>query len=94
MVNGVSEALSVANAYTLTKNKKEKRFDFDQIIKRKPTTQKELDSLKIVLENHPFYEGFLHVDSFSTTLIAITLDTNVLDSKYRDGLFEKIAEDP
>jgi predicted RND superfamily exporter protein len=90
VVNGVTEALSVANAYTLIKNKREKKFDFEQIINQKPTTQKEVDSLKIVLENLPFYEGFLHVDSFSTTLIAITLDTNVLNSKYRNGLFEKL----
>jgi predicted RND superfamily exporter protein len=90
VVNGVTEALSVANAYILIKNKEKKKFDFEQIIKQKPTTQREVDSLKTVLEDLPFYDGFLHVDSFSTTLIAITLDTNVLDSKYRNGLFEKI----
>ena len=90
LVNGVTEALSVANAYTLIKNNEKRRFDFEQIIKKKPTSQPELDSLKTVLHNHPFYEGFLYVDSFSTTLIAITLDSNVLDSKYRNDLFKQI----
>ncbi len=90
LVNGVDEALSVANCYTLIKNKTEKRFDFEQIVKQNPKTQVELDSLKEVLYNHPFYEGYLFTDSTATTLIAITLDTNVLDSKYRNELFEKI----
>ena len=90
IVNGVTEALSLANCYTLIKNKKEKRFDFEQIVKHKPRTQIELDSLKEVLYDHPFYDGYLFTDSTATTLIAITLDTNVLDSKYRDDLFEKI----
>ena len=90
IVSGVKEALSIANCYNLKKDKAKKRFDFNPIIEDKPKTQAELDSIKTVLENLPFYDGFLHVDSFSTTLIAITLDTNVLDSKYRDDLFLKI----
>ena len=89
-MNGVEEALSLANSYTLLRNKKEKRFDLDQIVKQNPKTQSELDSLKKVLYNHPFYNGYLFTDSTSTTLIAITLNTTVLDSKYRNELFEKI----
>jgi len=90
VVSGVSEALSVANSYTLIKNKPKKRFDFEQIIKHRPSSQTELDSLKKELYDHPFYEGYLFTDSTATTLIAITLDTTVLDSKYRNELFEKI----
>lgn len=90
VVNGVAKALSIANAYTLHKNVAEKKFDFEQIVKQKPTSQQEVDSLKEVLYNQPFYEGFLYVDSSRATLLAITLNREVLDSKYRKGLFEKI----
>ncbi|MDB4533646.1 MMPL family transporter [Vicingaceae bacterium] len=90
VLNGVIEALSVANIYTLIKNKKEKRFDFDQIIKQNPKSQNELDSLKKVLYKHPFYQGYLFTDSTNTSVIAITLDPIVLNSKYRNELFEKI----
>jgi predicted RND superfamily exporter protein len=90
MVKGVSEALSIANAYTLHKNKAKKRFDFEQIIKQKPQTQLEVDSIKQVLLDHPFYEGFLYADSSAATLMVITLNREVLDSKYRNALFEKI----
>ena len=90
LVAGVTEALSVANSYILIKNQAKKRFDFEQIIKRKPQTQIELDSLKKVLYSLPFYNGYLYTDSTSITLIAITLNANVLDSRYRNELFEKI----
>lgn len=90
IVKGVSEALSIANAYTLHKNKPEKRFDFEQIVKQKPQTQAEVDSLKQVLLNQPFYQGFLYADSSNATIMVITLNREVLDSKYRNALFEKI----
>ncbi|MGB0882440.1 MAG: MMPL family transporter, partial [Vicingaceae bacterium] len=90
IVNGVTEALSVANVFALTKNKKERKFDFEQLIKNKPTTQASLDSLKKVIYSQPFYNGYLFTDSSNISLIAITLENRVLDSKYRNELFEKI----
>ncbi|MCB9335689.1 MAG: MMPL family transporter [Flavobacteriales bacterium] len=92
MVNGVPEALSIANAYLLKKNAAAKKFDFEQIVKQRPTNQLEVDSLKKVLNGYPFYEGFLFADSSNATLMAITLNREVLDSKYRKGLFDKIDE--
>jgi uncharacterized protein len=89
-VKGVTEALSVANAYSLKKNSSKKRFDFEQIVKQKPSSQAEVDSLKNVLLNHPFYDGFLYADSSTSSLIAITLNRELLDSKNRTFLFEKI----
>ncbi len=91
-VKGVTEALSIANAFLLKKNIAEKRFDFEQIVKHKPKSQQEVDSLKKVLLQYPFYKGFLYADSTHTTLIAITLNRAVLDSKYRNALFNKIEE--
>jgi len=90
LVNGVTEALSVANVFTLKRNKPEKRFDFEQIVTQKPKSQHELDSLQQVLFDQKFYNGYLFKDSSAATLIAITVDTLVLDSKFRDILFEKV----
>lgn len=89
-VNGITEALSIANAYTLTKNDEKKQFDLQQLITKKPTTQLEVDSLKEILFSYPFYEGFLYTDSTQSTLIAVTLNREVLDSKYRNGIFTEI----
>lgn len=91
-VNGITEALSIANAYTLTRNDEKKQFDLQQLVTKKPTTQLEVDSLKEVLYSYPFYEGFLYTDSTQSTLIAVTLNREVLDSKYRNGIFTAIDE--
>lgn len=93
VVPGVREALSITNAYTLKKNTKKRQFDFEQIVQERPNNQAEVDSLKKVLYNYPFYEGFLFADSSNATLIAITLNREVLDSKYRNGLFNAIDDE-
>jgi len=92
-VNGVTEALSVANAYTLKKNYESKKFDFNQIVQKKPTTQDEVDEIKKAIHQQPFYNGFLYNDTTHATLILITLDRELLDSKYRNALFERIDEE-
>jgi predicted RND superfamily exporter protein len=90
VMNGVEEALSVANLFALSKNSLEKKFDFEQIIKQKPKTQAELDRLRKKIYSQPFYNGYLFTDTTNTSVIAITLNATVLDSKYRIELFEKI----
>ena len=93
VVKGITEALSIANAYTLTRNESKKQFDLEQIVTKRPTTQQEVDSLKAVLYSYPFYDGFLYADSSNATLIAITLNREVLDSKYRNSLIKAIDEE-
>ena len=93
VVKGITEALSIANAYTLTRNEIKKQFDLEQIVTKRPTTQQEVDSLKAVLYSYPFYDGFLYADSSHATLIAVTLNREVLDSKYRNSLIEAIDEE-
>lgn len=90
IANGVTEALSVTNAYNLIKNNTEKKFDLKQIVTKKPTSQEEVDSLKNIIKSLEFYNGFLYTENTNATLIAITLNREILDSKYRNELFEKI----
>ncbi|MCB0400639.1 MAG: MMPL family transporter [Flavobacteriales bacterium] len=93
VVNGVTEALSMANLYTLKRNKAESRFDFEQVVEQKAPDQAYLDSLKTLLFDLPFYDGYLFKDSSDASLMVITIDTNVLDSKFRNELFQKIDEE-
>ncbi|PIQ15538.1 MAG: transporter [Flavobacteriales bacterium CG18_big_fil_WC_8_21_14_2_50_32_9] len=92
-IKAVTEALSVANAYTLKVNNSTQKFDFDQIVKKKPSSQDELDSIKNLIHSQPFYDGFLFNKETNASLIVVTLDREVLDSKYRNALFEKIDEE-
>ena len=63
VVQGITEALSVANLYTLKKNNSEKKFDFQQVIPNKPKNQLELDSLK----------GFFLIKNFTMVIYLKTL---------------------
>ena len=92
-VNGVAEALSIANAYTLKKNYESRKFDFKQIVEEKPTTQEEVNIISKKIHEQPFYNGFLYNDTTHASLILITLNREVLDSKYRNALFERIDEE-
>lgn len=92
-VNGVTEALSIANAYTLKKNYESRKFDFKQIVEEKPTTQEEVNIISKKIHEQPFYNGFLYNDTTHASLILITLNREVLDSKYRNALFERIDEE-
>jgi len=59
-IEGVDEIISIAHLFNLTKNKKEKKFDFKPIVSQKPQSQQELDSLKNIITSLPFYEGVIY----------------------------------
>ena len=89
-VRGVEEALSIANLYKLKKNNEKQKFELVPVLQHKVKTQAELDSILQEIYNLPFYEGYLYKDSSAATILALTLNREVLDSKYRKDLFEKI----
>ena len=89
-IDGVEGILSVANTYNLTKNDNLKKFDFDKIIKAKPKTQNELDSLKNVIFSLPFYQNLLYNKSTDVYLMAITLDKLRLNTKSREELVHNL----
>lgn len=85
-IKGVQEVISVARMYHLVKNTKTHKFDFKPIILNKPKTQHELDSLKDIILSFPVYDGLLYNKSTNASMMAITLDKNVLNTKKRVGL--------
>lgn len=89
-VDGIDNVLSMANIYTLTKDTKAKRFETKRVIDAKPNSQQELDSLIQEVYKLPFYEGFVYSEDKKTTLMALTLDRSLLDSKDRKILMGDI----
>jgi predicted RND superfamily exporter protein len=85
-VEGVDNVLSIANVYNLNKNTDEKKFETYPVIQSQPKTQEELDSLIQEIYSLPFYEGFVISKDHKTTLMALTLDRKLLDSKDRGAL--------
>ncbi len=88
--SGIKEVLSVANIYTIVKDDSLKKFDFKQLLKSKPSTQGQLDSLKTLIYSLPFYDGLVINKKTNATLMAITFDDKKLNSKDRLDIVENI----
>lgn len=82
-VLGVKAVLSVARLQTLKRNDSLQKFENFPILSRKPLSQAELDSVKQVIYDLPFYKGIIYNDTAHTTLMAITFDNKLLNTKTR-----------
>jgi len=91
-IEGVEEVISIGRLYYLSRNDSLKKFDFKPVVPFKPRTQSELDSLKKLIVNLPFYEGKIFNKAESSTLMAITLDRKKLNSKKRIELIKEIEQ--
>ena len=89
-IAGVEEVVSITRLYNLEKNDSLKQFEFVPISPRVPKTQAEVDSLKKIIYSLPFYEGLILNKETGVTLIAVTLDNRLLNTKKRIGLLNEI----
>ncbi len=92
-INGVDTVLSIARVYNLTISPDETKLILKSIINNKPSSQHELDSLMDIIYSLPFYEDLLIInkDSAFSTLMAITLNANVVNTKKRIQLVDEIC---
>ncbi len=90
IVDGVRNVVSINSIFSLKKITDQKKFEPERVFKTLPTTQDELDSLLRVVYSLPFFEGFIYSDDHKSTLIALTIDQDVLDSKNRAALMDGI----
>jgi predicted RND superfamily exporter protein len=91
-IYGVEEVVSTARLYNLRRNDEKKKFDFRPIISQEPQTQAQVDSLKKIIYNLPLYAGRLFNTETDVSLMMITLDKEILNSKERIPLIRKIKE--
>lgn len=91
-IEGVEGIVSVAQIYTLVKNKEKKKFDFKTVVDKRPETQHELDSLEKIIYSLPFYDGLLYNKKSDVFLLMITLDKEILNTKERGPLIYSIKE--
>jgi len=91
-INGVQEVVSVAHLYNLIRNDSLKKFQFLPIVSKKATSQSEVDSLKKIIYSLPLYDDRLFNKETNVSLMMITLDKEVLNSKARIGLVKNIKE--
>ncbi|MBC8315157.1 MAG: MMPL family transporter [Bacteroidetes bacterium] len=91
-IAGVEEVVSITRLYNLVKNDSLKKFEFVPLMPRKPASQAQIDSLKNLIYSLPFYEGLVLNKETGVTLIAVTLDNRLLNTKKRIGLISEIRE--
>lgn len=87
---GVKAVLSVARLQTVIKNDSLQKFENFPILSRKPKTQAEVDSIEIVIKDLPFYKGIIFNDTAHTTLMAITFENKLLNTKKRLEIVDSI----
>ncbi len=92
-IHGVEEVVSTARLYNLIRNDQEKKFDFRPIVPQEPQTQAQVDSLKNIIYNLPLYAGRLFNTKTDVSLMMITLDKEILNSKERIPLIRKIKSE-
>lgn len=91
-IQGVEGIVSITKLYNLVKNDSLQKFDLLPVFNAKPASQAELDSLLNVVFSLPFYDGILFNKETHFTLMAVTLDKDVLNTPERVGLIYQIKE--
>jgi len=91
-INGVQEVVSMTRAVNLFKNETTHQFDYFSLVKQRPSTQHEVDSLKNIILGLKFYKGILYNPGTNATLMAITLDKKKLNDRTRIALVANIVK--
>lgn len=91
-VTGVKAVLSVARLQALKKNDSLQKFENFPILSREPLSQAEVDSVKLVVKDLPFYKGIIYNDTAHSTLMAITFDNKLLNTKTRLEIVDSIKK--
>jgi hydrophobe/amphiphile efflux-3 (HAE3) family protein len=89
-VDGVQEVVSIGKLYTLEKNDSSRKFDFKPLFEQKPANQAELDSIRKLIFDLPFYDGLIINKETNATLMMLTLDRERLNNKSRIELVRDI----
>jgi len=91
-INGVKQAISVAQLVYFAKNTKEKKFDVKAIFPDTITSQKQLDSLINVVDHYPLYKNVFFNDTSKVFLVAISVTKEVLNDKSRIDLINSVKD--
>lgn len=90
-IDGVEDVLGVPTAITLLKNDSTQKLIPIPIFPKNIKDQQELDSLKSVFLNLPFYKGLMYNPDTKAWLMGIRIRKDVLNSKERDRVIPLIS---
>ena len=90
-IPGVTECLSVSRVYNIVKNDSIKKFQLAQVVKRRPETQQEVDSIKDAIMNLAMYDGLLFNSETHSTIMLVTLDEEHANTTIRRELTDAMS---
>lgn len=89
-LDGVKAVLGLPNLQKLEKNNQKRAFELLPIFNKIPDRQEQLDSLLRGAASLKFYSGQLINSDNGSTLILVTIEKKILNSKNRDRLIAEI----
>ena len=91
-VEGIKQVLSIGNLYDLQKDTSNQRFVLKQLSGTTVLSDTEMDSIKQRIYELPFYEGLLYNKESHATLMAINIDTKILNTNTRAPIIQSILD--
>ena len=91
-IKGITALMSVPELYVIKKDNAKKQFVLNHIFPDSIKSQEELDSLKNLVYNLPFYKSFIFNDTSHVYLMAITFKKKLVDSKERIAVIDDIIK--
>lgn len=89
----VDSIYGITNFKYLRKNKLERRFELADPLNREVKDQSDLDSVRWVMYNQPFYQNILYIEDKGVNLMAIILNSDSLFSVKRNQYVLGIASE-
>ena len=89
---GIKQILSVVNIRKLKINEETYTFDQERVFQSKPKDQKDLDTNLALMHTLKFYDGLIFDKSGDLTIMAITMESQLLDSRERITFVENIEK--
>lgn len=90
-IPGVTECLSVSRVYNIVKNDSIKKFELVQVVRHRPETQSEVDSIKEVIMSLAIYDKLLFNTETNFTMMLITLDEAHANTTIRKELTDELS---
>ncbi len=91
-IDGIEAVVSVARLFNVVKNDETRKFDLKPLMKEKFTSQEQVDSLKAIIDNLPFYRGYINNPETGATVMAVTFDKNKLNTKSRIDIINYVKD--
>ena len=91
-IEGIKQVLSIGNLYDLQKDTSNQRFILKQLSGTTVLSNTEMDSIKQRIYELPFYEGLLYNKESHATLMAINIDTKILNTNKRAPIIQSILD--